>query len=147
MVHNHTDVRSNITVIDSSIGVTYTNNSITGTDLTQPTQFVTGQMVHYPDETGIREVHYAINGIDMNGAEKVLDLEGTRCTDCYDAIVEVDVVESETRLWSDPNSWPNGTVPAEGEDVHIESGWNMTFDMENSPTYSLVRVNGYLTFL
>lgn len=147
MVHNHTDVRSNITVTHQNIGVTFPNNSITGTDLSQPTQFVTGQMVHYPDETGIREVHYAINGINMNGTEQILNLEGTRCTDCYETIEEVDTVENNTRMWSDPNSWPNGTVPAEGEDVHIESGWNMTFDMENSPTYGLVRVNGYLTFL
>lgn len=83
----------------------------------------------------------------MNGTTKKLDLKGTRCTDCYDAIDEVDEVESTTRLWSDPKSWPNGTVPVEGDDVHIESGWNVTFDMENSPTYGLVRVNGYLTFL
>lgn len=36
MVHNHTDVRSNITVTDSTLGVLYANDSITGTDLTQP---------------------------------------------------------------------------------------------------------------
>ena len=36
MVHNHTDVRSNITVTDSTLGVMYANNSITGTDLSQP---------------------------------------------------------------------------------------------------------------
>jgi len=42
MVHNHTDVRSNITVTDSDLGVTYPNNSISGTDLTQPSTFTTG---------------------------------------------------------------------------------------------------------
>lgn len=77
----------------------------------------------------------------------MLDLNGTRCTDCYEEIVEVETVENTTRLWSDPNSWPNGTVPVEGDEVHIESGWNVTFDMEESPIYGLIRVNGFLQFL
>jgi len=147
MVHNHTDVRANITVKDVASGEFIANNTLTGTDLSSPTGFLTGQNVHYPDDTGIREIQYAITGIESDGKEKLLNLEATRCTDCYEAIVEVDEVESETRLWSNPKSWPNETVPVEGDDVHIESGWNMTFDMENSPTYGLVRVNGYLTFL
>jgi hypothetical protein len=122
----------------------YPNNSITYTDLSSPDGYTTGQNIHYPDETGIREIHYVINGKDMNGMPKVLDFNTTRCSDCFETIVEVDTVENTTRLWSDPKSWPNGTVPVEGDDVHIESGWNMTFDMENSPIYKLVRVNGFL---
>lgn len=126
----------------------YANNTIPAfTDLNSPAPFTTGQMIHYPDDTGIREVHYVVTGKDTNGMEKVLDFNTTRCTDCYEAIVEVETVENTTRLWSDPKSWPNGTVPVAGDDVHIESGWNVTFDMENSPVYGLVRVNGFLTFL
>jgi hypothetical protein len=42
--------------------------------------------------------------------------------------------------------WPDGKVPEEGEDVHIESGWQMVFNMNPSPVYQLIRVNGILTF-
>lgn len=37
-------------------------------------------------------------------------------------------------------------MPTEGEDVHVESGWNMIFNLNPSPIYKLVRVNGKLTF-
>lgn len=30
--------------------------------------------------------------------------------------------------------------------MHIEPGWNMVFNMNPSPVYKLVRVNGNLTF-
>jgi len=49
-------------------------------------------------------------------------------------------------LWSDPKSWTSGKVPIEGEDVHVESGWNMIYDVEESPVFKLVRINGRLTF-
>jgi len=84
----------------------------------------------------------------MSGKTKVLDFVGDRCGDnCFEAIVEVDTVENTTRLWSKNSSWPDGLVPEAGASVHIESGWNMTFDMEESPIYELVRINGYLAFL
>jgi hypothetical protein len=50
------------------------------------------------------------------------------------------------RLWSDVNNWPLKRLPVEGEDVHIESGWNMTMDLPETPIYRLVRVNGILNF-
>jgi len=34
MVHNHSDVRSNITVTDSTNGIEFSNDTIAGTDLT-----------------------------------------------------------------------------------------------------------------
>lgn len=51
------------------------------------------------------------------------------------------------RYWSKAADWPEGKLPAEGDDVHVEPGWNMVFDLEESPVYKLVRVNGNLTFL
>ena len=75
----------------------YANNTIPAfTDLNSPAPFTTGQMIHYPDDTGIREVHYVVTGKDTNGMEKVLDFNTTRCTDCYEAIVEVETVENTT---------------------------------------------------
>jgi len=45
------------------------------------------------------------------------------------------VVEDLVKLWSDPSSWPSGKVPAAGEDVHVESGWNMTMDVADTPIF------------
>lgn len=53
------------------------------------------------------------------------------------AIEEVEV-EDTVRLWSNPKSWGEGDdakVPEEGEDVHIQPGWNMVYDLEESPVY------------
>ena len=50
-------------------------------------------------------------------------------------------------LWSNPASWPSGECPKDGEDVTIESGTNMVFDLEGeTPVYRLLRVNGRLSF-
>lgn len=55
-------------------------------------------------------------------------------------------IESKKRYWNNSADWPEGKVPEEGEDVHIEPGWNMVFNMNPSPVYKLIRVNGNLTF-
>ncbi len=55
--------------------------------------------------------------------------------------------ENRTRYWSNKDDWTNGTLPLEGDDVHIEPGWNMVYDLNgSSPIYKLIRVNGNLTF-
>lgn len=71
---------------------------------------------------------------------------GKRCVGaCNVQINETDEV-GEERLWSNPNSWPDGKVPGEGDNVHIESGWNMTMDVANTSVFTLVRINGILRF-
>ena len=71
---------------------------------------------------------------------------GDRCIgSCFPGIVDVPL-ENTTRLWSDPNSWTNGVVPIAGDTVTIESGWNMVYDVEESPIIDLLFVNGRLTF-
>lgn len=55
-------------------------------------------------------------------------------------------LENRTRFWNVSTDWPNNTLPKEGDDVHIEPGWNMVFNLKESPVYKLVRVNGNLTF-
>ena len=80
------------------------------------------------------------------GVEHIIDFTGHRCIgSCTEDITEKET-ESFTRLWSDVSNWPLGRLPAEGEDVHIMSGWNMTMDLEETPIYRLVRVNGILNF-
>jgi len=75
-----------------------------------------------------------------------MNFKGHRCIgSCNEAIVEVTEIAGET-LWSNPKSWPSGKVPVAGEDVEIESGWNMTMDVADTPILNLVSVNGLLNF-
>jgi len=71
LVHNYTDVRSNITLHDVSANITYENNTLTSTDLSASNTLTTGQNIHYEDNN-TREFHFGINGKGLNGNEKVL---------------------------------------------------------------------------
>jgi hypothetical protein len=63
------------------------------------------------------------------------------------SVVEEKPMENRTRLWSNPKDWPNNTVPVEGNDVEVMSGWDMIFDLnDSSPIYNRVTINGRLTF-
>ena len=85
-------------------------------------------------------------GISNFEGSNDIDFKAHRCIgSCTEDIVEKSV-EDNVRLWSDPKNWPNGKLPAADEDVHVESGWNMTMDLEETPIYRLVRVNGILNF-
>jgi hypothetical protein len=55
-------------------------------------------------------------------------------------------LETKLRYWSDSASWPKGILPKDGEDVVIESGWNMVFDLPQSPVLNSLEINGHLTF-
>jgi hypothetical protein len=76
--------------------------------------------------------------------ETTLSFVGIRCFVCQEDIATV--ATGPERFWSDPNSWPSGKLPIEGENVHIEPGWNMTLDLAETPILTLVRVNGILRF-
>jgi hypothetical protein len=68
---------------------------------------------------------------------------------CIRTIVDVPI-ENTTRLWSDPKSWDYdniiGHVPLENEDVEIIPGWNMIYDLLDSPLINKLEINGRLTF-
>lgn len=83
----------------------------------------------------------------MKAARSLLVVKPLKCAsgDCNEGIVETPV-EDGSRLWSDPASWTSGAVPLEGEAVKVESGWNMIYDLEESPVYASIEINGYLTF-
>jgi len=55
-------------------------------------------------------------------------------------------VEDTIRLWSDPSSWTSGAVPVEGDFAEVEPGWNMVYDLEDSPILEFLTINGRLTF-
>jgi hypothetical protein len=52
--------------------------------------------------------------------------------------VAAQVVETNIRLWSNPASWTSGKVPLAGEDVVVEPGFNVVYDLEESPIYRYV---------
>jgi hypothetical protein len=64
---------------------------------------------------------------------------------CNEDIVEV-ATETNFRYWSDVKNWPNNTLPKEGEDVHILSGWKMILDIPETPVLNQLKVNGILIF-
>jgi hypothetical protein len=85
-------------------------------------------------------------GIKQFGQDNPIDFKGHRCIGpCTEDITEKPV-ETNVRLWSDPKNWPGGKLPKAEEDVHVESGWNMTMDLAETPVYRLVRINGILNF-
>jgi hypothetical protein len=97
--------------------------------------------------------YVGVNGKNSSDlySEFTIKLEGVRCVDsCFeivlDGINDTNETMSTAMLWSDPKSWPNGTVPVEGDDIHIEPGWNMTMDLEETPIFGYVEINGLLTF-
>jgi hypothetical protein len=76
-----------------------------------------------------------------------MKMTGHRCAgSCNEVINETNITENRTRYWSNAADWENGTAPVEGGDAHVLSGWNMVYDLEESPIYKLIRVNGILTF-
>jgi hypothetical protein len=56
------------------------------------------------------------------------------------------VIETTEKLWSQPTTWPDGKVPVAGDDVVILPGKNIIYDLEDSPIYKYVQINGRLTF-
>lgn len=104
------------------------------------------------NDTATRKLHFiAIGNNQTNNtyAEQQVLMEGNRCPGgvCpVEVIIVPGAYENRVRYWDVPSDWPNGTVPVEGDDVHIEPTWNMVFNMNPSPIYKLVRVNGNLTF-
>lgn len=61
------------------------------------------------------------------------------------AMLHVNLSHFSYRLWSNTSSWPNGILPAEGEDVTIEGTWRMLLDI-SPPPLGIVYVFGELKF-
>lgn len=63
------------------------------------------------------------------------------------AVEEADCTADPT-FWSDPDAWTTTQmVPMEGDDLVIESGWNMYLDISgDTPIFNKIEINGCLTF-
>lgn len=146
-VHNFTDVRESYIV--KAGGQKRLNATLPApvkiTDNFQPGDWYFNNDTEY--------FYLGVNGKNSSDlySEFRITLEGVRCVDsCFeivlDGINDTNVTNSTSMLWSDPTSWPTGKVPEEGEDVHIEPGWNMTMDLEETPIFAYVEINGLLRF-
>lgn len=105
-----------------------------------------GSNVFFNGSTGLaaKEFKMLING--KNQSRNSVLIVPQECDGPCNAAIEEIPLETNERLWSDPTSWTSGTVPAADEDVTIESGKNFVFDLENSPIYGKVVINGQVKF-
>ena len=117
--------------------------------------YLSGYNIVYND-TEVREFDFIVNGRtdpDYTGLKEII-IEGFQCAQGECPLDEIDDVETETtiRLWSNPDSWEGQfssnerQIPEEGDDVEIMPGWNMIYDIEESPILELLTINGRLTF-
>ena len=106
-----------------------------------------GDNIVYND-TETREFEFVVNYKDESLGKEIL-IEGLKCLTgtCNTNTVEEVELEEGSRLWSDPANWPNGELPVEGDDVVVESGWNMYLDLEETPIFDSLEINGRLTFM
>jgi len=72
---------------------------------------------------------------------------------CNPDLSEDKDIETEERLWSNPDHWNEkretgkSTVPIAEDEVVIEAGWNMVYDLEDSEVFKSIEINGRLTIL
>lgn len=99
------------------------------------------------NDTETRTFEFIVNGKDASYNNlRVRPLECIPGVCALEAIEEVEL-ESGQRLWSNASSWSSGEVPVDGDEVVIESGWNMVLDLEQTPLLKSLEINGRLTFL
>ena len=93
-----------------------------------------------------RTLEMVINGKDTSRFG--LNIVGNECVGgvCVNEVIVEGEIETTPRMWSNPDSW-GGTLPVEGDDVEIESTWNMVLDIADPPRLNSLAVNGRLTFL
>ena len=98
------------------------------------------------NDTDTRTFEFVVNGKDESYSR--MNIRPLLCIKGFcelEAIEEVELEEGQ-RLWSDPESW-GGTLPVDGDEVEVQSGWNMVLDLEETPKLKSLTVNGRLTFL
>jgi hypothetical protein len=139
LVHNFTDVRAKVDFVTPLKDIVPNMTLVNKTSA----NWQTGDNVLY-NQTERREIHYAING--KNASRSFIVMKGSRCIgSCLPAIAQQEI-ETTEKLWSQPSTWPDGKVPIAGQDVKILPGKNIIYDIEDSPIFTYVEINGRLTF-
>ena len=140
LMTNHTDVRVHF-------NMTYKGNTVeNGTYNLHQLKWESGANVAYND-TETREFQFILMGKDLKNRE-IMRLQAYRCIiDCTEnEVIEEEEISDEQIYWSDPESWPSGELPVEGDEVEIESSWNMVLDID-TPILAKLTINGRLSFL
>jgi hypothetical protein len=138
LIHNFTDVRAKFDFLTG-------NDNIKNLTLlsTNSTVRQTGANVVYND-TSVRQVHFILNG--KNATRNPMVIVGNRCDGpCIGAVSAV-AIDANQKLWSQATSWKSGKVPLAGENVEVEPGQNLIYDLEESPIYNYVQINGRVAF-
>lgn len=140
LMNNFTDVRASINVTldngDAVANETYIDKS--------DSELESGDFVVY-NQTEVREFHFVVHAEDPD--RKHLNMDGYRCVvGCDLAVLEEVELSTSSKPWSDPDSWPSGAVPVEGDEVEVVSGAWIEFDIEDSPILKSLTINGRLTF-
>ena len=73
-------------------------------------------------------------------------MRGWRCDGPCIPAISKQVISGPLRLWSEPTTWASGVLPKEGEDVEVLPGYDVLYDLEESPIYGYVQINGRVTF-
>lgn len=106
---------------------------------------IMGSNVVYND-TETREMIFTVNGRKDNSN---MLIKGRRCiVNC--TIDDIEENEDQvTRLWSDVANWPklDNRIPIAGEAVVIEDGYDIIYDIGESPLFKSIEINGKLSFL
>jgi G8 domain/Right handed beta helix region len=138
IIHNFTDVRVQVDFLTAgdnikNLTLLPTNNA--------PKQ--TGVNAVY-NQTAVREIHYLLNG--KNSSRSDLVMKGYRCIgSCLPAVNKV-AITGPQKLWSEPTTWKTGVLPKADEDVEVPPGEDILYDLEDSPIYRYIQINGRLTF-
>ena len=138
LIHNFTDVRAKFDFLTGRDNIKNLTLLSSNSAVQQ-----TGANVVYND-TSVRQIHFILNG--KNATRNPLVINGYRCDGPCDAAVSTVAIDANQKLWSQPTSWKSGKVPLAGEDVVVEPGQNLIYDLEESPIYNYVQINGRVTF-
>lgn len=78
---------------------------------------------------------------DMQDMSGMTDMPGMSHSDAHSTIKNI-----ASGSWSDPHTWENGKLPAQGDRVVISEGTWVTYDKQHSPILGEITVKGKLDF-
>lgn len=138
MMTNFTKTRADIRMTDQS-GSTIEN--MTYTNRTEG-EYENGDNVLDIEN---KQYKFVLNGMDSPD-RRTLKMTAYECiVDCGPEEIVEEELSDELKYWSNPEHWPSGAVPVDGDSVVIDSGVNMVLDVDSALLYSL-EINGRLSF-
>jgi hypothetical protein len=142
MMTNHTDVRQAVNFTTKS-NVQIMNGTYTSQLAIQ--NLSSGDNIVYND-TATREIWFAVDAKDPTGDRNVINIKGIACL--YNCVPEVpkNIPLGSIKYWSNKTTWPNETLPKDGDDVVIKAGDNIVLDLEQTPILNSLSIQGGLTF-